>query len=31
LRLSDISDANRQCELAWRQGNEIGVRFKCGG
>jgi hypothetical protein len=27
LRLSEISDANRQCELTWRQGNEIGVRF----
>jgi hypothetical protein len=27
LRLSEISDANRLCELAWRQGNEIGVRF----
>ena len=27
LRLSEISQTSRYCELAWRQGNEIGVRF----
>ena len=27
LQLSEISRANRYCEVAWRQGNEIGVRF----
>ena len=27
LQLSEISQANRYCEVAWRQGNEIGVRF----
>jgi hypothetical protein len=27
LQLSEISHTSRPCELAWRQGNEIGVRF----
>jgi PilZ domain len=27
LQLSEISQIGRSCELAWQQGNEIGVRF----
>ena len=27
LHLSEIGQAGRDCEIAWRQGNEIGVRF----
>ena len=27
LRLSEISQTSRCCEVAWRHGNEIGVRF----
>jgi hypothetical protein len=27
LQLTEISHASRHCELAWRQGSEIGVRF----
>jgi hypothetical protein len=27
LQLSEINQTSRYCELAWRQGNEIGVRF----
>src|SRR5262249_60454944 len=27
LQLSEISHISRPCELAWRQGSEIGVRF----
>jgi hypothetical protein len=27
LQLSEISQTSRYCELAWRQGSEIGVRF----
>jgi len=27
LQLSQITTASRYCEVAWRHGNEIGVRF----
>jgi hypothetical protein len=27
LQLSEVTHTNRLCEVAWRQGNEVGVRF----